>query len=100
MSENGQSSGGVDLIRWTFAVRADRRQVIAEYLSDLGFEVLTKADNELVVLIDEPDAEVDIDAIVGEVWTLNGDGCDITHEEFHRLNLMAYEPDEATQAAE
>lgn len=89
---------GLDLVRWTFTAQPERRQAIIAYLSDLGVDVAVAADGHLVAIWDEPDADVDFDAVVDELWALNETPFELTHEEFGRSNLEVYEADDEGEA--
>jgi hypothetical protein len=86
----------VELIRWTFTVSQEHRVEIETHLLDLGLEVEARGDDILVVTWDEP--EGGIDELIEELWTLNAEPFEITHEEFHRVNLLVYHPEAAGEA--
>ncbi|ODU00979.1 MAG: hypothetical protein ABS79_02460 [Planctomycetes bacterium SCN 63-9] len=83
-----QSSQTIDMIRWTFAVNPDHRQLVADHLGDLGLDVHFQGENGLVATWEEPEGNVD--EIIEELWAINGEPFEITHEEFHRLNILSY----------
>jgi hypothetical protein len=82
------SSQTIDMIRWTFAVNPEHRQQVEEYLAEMGLDVHPHGENGLVATWDEPEGNVD--EIVEELWAINGEPFEITHEEFHRLNISTY----------
>ena len=45
---------------------------------------------------DEP--EGGIDELIEELWAINGEPFEVTHEEFHRVNLLVYQPEEIAEA--
>ncbi|MGE3819034.1 MAG: hypothetical protein AB7I30_06325 [Isosphaeraceae bacterium] len=79
-------TGTLDLIRWTFSVDPEKSASIAEYLGDLGLEVLVRDESQFMVLWDEP--EGDADEVVESLWELHGTPFEITQEEFHRRSLL------------
>jgi hypothetical protein len=82
------SSQTIDMIRWTFTVNADRRRQLEEHLTDHGLDVHPHGEDGLVAVWEEPEGNVD--EFVEELWAINGEPFEITHEEFHRLNLSTY----------
>jgi hypothetical protein len=82
----------VELIRWTFTVNPEHRVEIETHLLDLGLEIQARGDDALVVTWDEP--EGGIDELIEELWAINGEPFEITHEEFHRVAILAYHPEE------
>ena len=86
-----------DLLRWTFSVDPEKIDEIAEYLVDLGLDVVVHEDARFSVSWEDPD--LDTDPIVEHLWALNGETFDITHESFHRLSLMVYHHDDQAEAA-
>jgi hypothetical protein len=82
----------VELIRWTFMVSPEHRVEIETHLLDLGLEIQARGDDALVVTWDEP--EGGIDELIEELWAINGEPFEITHEEFHRVNMLIYHPEE------
>lgn len=76
----------IDLIRWTFTVKDEHTDEIAEHLQDLGLDVLVRDGAQFIVTWDEP--EGNIDEVIEAVWSLNGEPFEITQEEFHRQNLL------------
>ncbi len=78
----------LDMIRWTFTADPENRIELEAYLLDHGADVHVKNEADFIVLWDEP--EFDMDQVVEALWTLNDAEFEITHEEFHRLSLMAY----------
>lgn len=89
---DGQNEGAIDLIRWTFHVRPDRRAAIEAHLNDLGLDVHARGEGPLVATWDEP--EGDLEELIEELWGLNGEPFEVTHEEFRRLNLLVFHHDE------
>lgn len=85
----------IDMIRWTFTADPSKRDELANYLVDRGLEVLVRDEETLVAIWDEP--EGDIDEVVEALWEINGAPFEITHEEFHRANLLVYEPEEVEE---
>jgi hypothetical protein len=90
----------IDLIRWTFSVDSERSAEIQQYLIDLGLDVLLRSDgSQIVATWDEPEGE--LDEVVEHLWAINGAPFEVTHEAFHRLELLAYTTDpEQSQDAE
>jgi hypothetical protein len=88
---------GIDLIRWTFTVNSDNQADIEDYLIDMGMDVSVDDEGHFCVTWEEPD--VDTDPIIAHIWEINGTPFDITHESFHRLNLLIYHHDEEAEAA-
>jgi hypothetical protein len=86
----------IDLIRWTFTVTAEHRVEIETHLLDLGLEVEARGEDTLVVTWDEPEGPVD--ELIEELWAINGEPFEITHEEFHRVNLLVYQPEEIAES--
>ena len=85
----------VEMIRWTFMVSPEHRVEIESHLLDLGLEIQARGDDALVVTWDEP--EGGIEELIEELWAINGEPFEITHEEFHRVSLMVYQPEEVTE---
>jgi hypothetical protein len=88
----------VELIRWTFSVTPEHRVEIETHLLDLGLEVQARGEDTLIVTWDEP--EGGIDELIEELWAINGEPFDVTHEEFHRVNMLVYQPEEVGGDAE
>ncbi len=82
----------IELVRWSFVVSPEHRVEIETHLLDLGLEIQARGDDVLVVTWDEP--EGGIDGLIEELWAINGEPFEITHEEFHRVNLLVYHPEE------
>jgi hypothetical protein len=82
----------VEMIRWTFTVNSTHRVEIESHLLDLGLEVQARGDETLIVTWDEPEGGVD--ELIEELWAINGEPFEITHEEFHRINMLIYHPEE------
>jgi hypothetical protein len=87
----------VEMIRWTFSVKPDRKEAIETHLEDLGLEVQARGEDTLVVTWDEPDSG-GIDELIEEMWGINGEPFDVTHEEFHRVTILLYHPEEVVEA--
>ena len=85
----------VEMIRWTFTVTPEHRVDIETHLLDLGLEIQARGDDALVVTWDEP--EGGIEELIEELWAINGEPFEITHEEFHRVSLLIYHPEETTE---
>jgi hypothetical protein len=88
----------VEMIRWTFTVSPEHRVEIETHLLDLGLEIQARGDDTLVVTWDEP--EGGIEELIEELWAINGEPFEITHEEFHRASLMVYHPEETETTEE
>ena len=88
----------VEMIRWTFAVGPAHRVDIETHLLDLGLEIQARGDDTLVVTWDEP--EEGIDELIEELWAINGEPFEITHEEFHRVSMLIYHPEEVGNETE
>ncbi len=82
----------IEMIRWTFTVKEEHRVEIESHLLDLGLEIQSRGDDALVVTWDEPDGG--IDELIEDLWAINGEPFEITHEEFHRVNMLIYQPEE------
>ncbi len=95
MSE-AQSAATIDLIRWTFTANAENAAAIEEHLGDLGLDVLVREGVHFVVLWDEPEGNVD--EVIEAIWETNGEPLEITHEEFHRTNLLQVNLDDSADA--
>lgn len=91
----------VDLIRWAFTVNPAHRAAIESHLHDLGLDVIVREDVHFLVTWDEPEPDQDIDAVVEELWTINGAPFEVIQEEYHRTNLLAlhHEDHGASEAA-
>jgi len=83
----------IELIRWTFTIDPAHKAEIEAYLVDQGLEVLVRGEDTLVATWDEPEGE--IDEVIEELWAINGQPFEVTHEEFHRANLLVYHVEEA-----
>ena len=86
----------IEMIRWTFTVSPEHRVDIETHLLDLGLEIQARGDDVLVVTWDEP--ESGIDELIEDLWAINAEPFEITHEEFHRVNLLVYHPEETDEA--
>jgi len=93
---SAENSLSVEMIRWTFSVDPARRDEIESYLVDQGLEVLVRGEDTLVATWDEPEGSVE--EVIEGMWAVNGSPFEVTHEEFHRSNLMLYDADEETKA--
>jgi hypothetical protein len=82
----------IELIRWTFTVDPAHKAEIEAYLVDQGLEVMVRGEDTLVATWDEPEGE--IDEVIEELWAINGQPFEVTHEEFHRANLLVYHVEE------
>src|SRR5208337_3005065 len=80
----------IEMIRWTFMVSPTHRVEIETYLLDLGLEIQARGDDVLVVTWDEP--EGGIGELIEELWAINAEPFEITHEGFHRVNLLSITP--------
>jgi hypothetical protein len=86
------------MIRWTFTSDPEQSTAIEEYLVDQGLDVLRYEECKFLVTWDEP--EGDVEAIIDEIWALNGAPFEVTQEEFHRLGLHTlYYSDEGGEEA-
>lgn len=94
MSEDRQGNS-CDLIRWTFTIDPSRKADVEAYLADLGLEATIAADGHSVVLWDEPESQAD--EIIEGLWEAHGSTFEVTHEEFARLNLLAYQAEDAVE---
>lgn len=95
---SAENSLSVELIRWTFSVTPEHRVEIETHLLDLGLEVQARGEDTLTVTWDEP--EGGIDELIEELWAINGEPFEVTHEEFHRVNILVYQPEETTGESE
>jgi len=95
---SAESNLSVELIRWTFSVTPEHRVEIETHLLDLGLEVQARGEDTLIVTWDEP--EGGIDELIEELWAINGEPFEVTHEEFHRVNMLVYQPEETVGEAE
>jgi hypothetical protein len=84
--EHVTSSNSPDLIRWTFDIDPNSCNEIEAYLLDLGLEVFVREPSQIVAIWDEP--EGNLDEVVEAIWAIHGEPFEITHEEFHRRNLL------------
>jgi len=89
------ASPTIDMIRWTFTVNPEHRRQIEDFMTDHGLDVFPHGENGLVATWEEPEGNVD--ELIEELWALNGEPFEITHEEFHRLNLSMYNHIEETE---
>lgn len=85
------ASLSVEMIRWTFAVDPAHRGEIESYLVDQGLEVLVRGEDTMVATWDEP--EGDPAEVIEGMWAIAGASFEVTHEEFHRVNLSIYDAD-------
>ena len=93
---SADNSLSIEMIRWTFSVNSEHRVEIETHLLDLGLEVQARGEETLVVTWDEP--EGGIDELIEELWAINGEPFEITHEAFHRVSLLVYHPEEISEA--
>ena len=94
MSEE-RAHAEIDLIRWTFTIDPSRAAGVEGYLADLGLDVHIQGGGRYVVTWDEPDG--DVDATIEGLWAVYGKPFEVTHEEFHRLNLLALHHDDSAE---
>jgi hypothetical protein len=87
---------GIDLIRWTFTIDPARRQELEQHLTDLGLDVHVTGDRQFVVTWEEPDGD-DFSDVIEEIWEVHGSTFEVTHEEFHRLNLSVYHAEDSAE---
>jgi hypothetical protein len=90
---------GIDLVRWSFTIKPERRAELQQHLADLGLDVQVVGDDQFIVTWEEPDGE-DVSAIIEEMWEVHGEPFEVTHEEFRRLNLYVYHPEDGEADAE
>jgi hypothetical protein len=96
--ESNANRPSLDLIRWTFTSDPEHSTAIEEYLVDQGLDVLLYDECKFLVTWDEP--EGDVDAIINEIWAINGAPFEVTQEEFHRLGLHTlYHGEEGSEEA-
>jgi hypothetical protein len=96
--ESNANCPSLDLIRWTFTSDPEHSTAIEEYLVDQGLDVLLYDECKFLVTWDEP--EGDVEAVINEIWALNGVPFEVTQEEFHRLSLHTlYHADEGSEEA-
>lgn len=81
----------IDMIRWTFTADPARSAEIERLLIDLGLEVTARGEGRFVATWEEP--EGDVDRVVEQLWEANGSPFEVTHEAFHRLELLSYTDD-------
>jgi hypothetical protein len=77
-----------DMIRITFTADPAHRAEVVEHLADLGLDVHAWGDGHVTAFWEEP--EGDLDAIVEELWEINGAPFEVTREDFKRLDLVVY----------
>jgi hypothetical protein len=94
VNSNGNTPS-VELVRWTFTVNQEHRVEIETHLLDLGLELQARGDDILVVTWDEPEGS--FDELIEELWAINGEPFEVTHEEFHRVNMLVYQPEEISE---
>jgi hypothetical protein len=82
----------IDMIRWTFTIDPAQRAAIEGYLTDQGLEVMVRGEDTMVATWDEPEGAVE--EVIEGMWAVAGAPFEVTHEEFHRANLLIYQ-DEA-----
>ncbi len=90
-----ESPLSIEMIRWSFVVSPEHRVQIETHLLELGLEIQCRGDDMLVVTWDEP--EDTLEPLIEELWAINGEPFEITHEEFHRINLLVYHPEEPAE---
>jgi hypothetical protein len=81
-----------DMIRWTFTTDPARRPEIERYLTDFGPDVYVKGEGQFTVIWEEP--EENLDEVVEELWALNGEPFEVTHEAFQRLEHLVYQAED------
>lgn len=79
----------IEMIRWTFTIDPAQRAAIEGYLTDQGLEVMVRGEDTMVATWDEPEGE--IEEVIEGMWAVAGAPFDVTHEEFHRANLLIYQ---------
>jgi hypothetical protein len=84
----------VDLIRWAFTINPVHRAAIESHLAELGLDITVREGSHFFVSWDEPEADADIDAVVEELWAINGAPFEVIQEEYHRTNVLALHHDE------
>ena len=88
----------IDMIRWTFTADPARAAEIERHLTDLGSDVYAQGEGRFAAIWEEP--EGDLDEVVEQLWVLNGEPFEVTHEAFRRLDLLVYHAEqEPTQEA-
>ncbi len=88
---NADETMTIEMIRWTFAVDPAHRGEIETYLQDQGLEVLVRGEETMVDTWDEPEGS--IEEVIEGMWAIVGSPFEVTHEEFHRANLLVYDTD-------
>jgi hypothetical protein len=78
----------IDMIRITFKADPAHQDEIQAYLVELGLDVHTWDDGHVTAFWEEPEGE--LDPVVVKLWEMNGSPFEVTHEDFHRVNLFAY----------
>lgn len=91
-----ESTLSIEMIRWTFTIDPAHRVAVESYLVDQGLEVLVRGEDTMVATWDEP--EGDVAEVIEGIWAIVGSPIEVTHEEFHRANLLVYDADEETRA--
>ena len=90
------STLSVEMIRWTFTIDPAHRAELETYLVDQGLEVLVRGEDTMVATWDEPEGEPG--EVIEGMWAITGSHFEVTHEEFHRSNLLVYEADDEVKA--
>lgn len=90
---------GIDLVRWSFTIKPERRAELQQHLVDLGLDVQVFGEDQFIVTWEEPDGE-DVSDIIEEMWDVHGEPFEVTHEEFRRMNLYVYHPEENESGTE
>ena len=85
----------IDLIRWTFTIEPARSPGVEAYLADLGLDVHVQGGSRFVVTWEEPDG--DADEVIEGLWAAYGEPFEVTHEEFHRVNLLTLHHEDAAE---
>lgn len=86
----------IEMIRWTFTIDPAQKAALEGYLTDLGLEVMVRGDDTMVATWDEPEGE--IEEVIEGMWAVAGAPFEVTHEEFHRANLLVYHDDSEGEA--
>jgi len=94
MSEE-RAESAIDLIRWTFTIDPARAGGVEDYLANLGLDVHRQGCGRIVATWEEPDR--DPDGVIEGLWAAYGEPFEVTHEEFHRLNLLALHHEDSSE---
>lgn len=88
----------IDLVRWTFTLDSPHRDAIKAHLVNLGLEVAIHDGNMFTVTWEDPEGEVE--AVIEELWELNGAHFEVNQEEFHRVGHHIVHHVDATPSSE